>query len=580
MSVLQRLPRLIPDLSATLVRFPVPALVSVLITIYAHLDIAGSVSDGTRSGNHVYLGGAAAFIAAGAAHYFARGRGLGGVLEIVLALAAALLAAALAYFDVILRTSHLFLFAGLMPLLMIAGYLHRGAEQGALWLFNMRLWLSALLAIIVGLIFAGGLSAIIESLRFLFNVDVPHNAHEHVWATAAALIAPIYGLSLAPRDLTEEVEIAQSRDTLIERGVSVLVNYVMVPIAVIYALILHAYAVKVLVEGVLPRGQIGLMVTIFALGGTATWLIAWPWRDSGARLLRLYMRGWFWLTIVPAILLVFALWERVSAYGVTPDRYGIGVVAVWLVIVTAYLAIRRNRADMRLILGSLALLLLIGSTGPWGANSVSINSQYGRLVTWFDREMLLTPDRKIVEPIPKISDDGKREIHAIVNALNEMDGLDKLRPLFEGRKDDPFTSGATGWELVSKISELLKLQEYIAPVDQVSFSANWPIAQNYAGQGRIIGPIRALQKFDNAAQQDLSATIDGQTMTIRVGEKRWVVPVRGFLEKMKTGITPSPQVAILYEAGSDITLIVTEAYGEVGETPRLSGATLWVILKE
>jgi hypothetical protein len=450
-----------------------------------------------------------------------------------------------------------------------------------LWLFNMRLWLSALLAILVALVFAGGLSAIIESLNFLFNVDLPSRAHEHVWATAAALIAPIYGLSLVPRDLGEEVEIAHSRDTLIERGVSVLVNYVMVPIAVVYALILHAYAVKILIEGTLPRGQIGLMVTIFALGGTATWLIAWPWRDTGARLLRLYMRGWFWLTIVPAILLVFALWERISAYGVTPDRYGVGVVALWLVIVTAYLAIRRNRADMRLILGSLALLLLIGSTGPWGANSISINSQFNRLITWLDNEKLLTAERKVVDPVPEISSDGKRQISDIIYALNGMDGLDKFRPLFEGRKDDPFASGEKGWQLVSKISELLKLNQYTAPIDQVSLNASRPIIQAYAGQGRIIGPIRLVQSTDPMAQEDVTGIIDNATLTLRVGERRWAVPVTSFLAKVKQETSPSgPHVPVLYQAAPEILLVITEAYGEVGDSQRLSGGAIWIVLKD
>ena len=266
------------------------------------------------------------------------------------------------------------------------------------------------MAVIVGLIFGGGLSAIIESLNFLFNADLPSRLHEHVWVTAAALIAPIYGLSLVPTRLDEELTLTGERDTLLERGVSVLVNYVLVPIVVVYTVILHAYAVKILLDGALPEGQIGLMVTIFALGGTATWLIAWPWRETGTWVLRFFMRFWFWFTIVPVILLAIAIWERVSTYGVTPDRYGIVIVAVWLAIVTLYLAIRRNRADMRVLLGSIALLLLIGSTGPWGANSVSISSQFARLVGFHESEKLLTPDGKIVDPVPKLSDQGRNEI--------------------------------------------------------------------------------------------------------------------------------------------------------------------------
>ena len=67
---------------------------------------------------------------------------------------------------------------------------------------------------------------------------------------------------------------------MLERGVSVLVNYVLVPVIFIYAVILHAYAVKIALEQSLPEGQIATIVTIFALGGTGAWLIAWPWREE------------------------------------------------------------------------------------------------------------------------------------------------------------------------------------------------------------------------------------------------------------------------------------------------------------
>ena len=89
-----------------------------------------------------------------------------------------------------------------------------------------------LLSVLVGIAgFAAGLSAIVESLNFLFEAGLPNELHGHIWATASSLVAPIYGLSLAPRNLSEEVHIADQRDTLLERGISVLVNYILVPIA-------------------------------------------------------------------------------------------------------------------------------------------------------------------------------------------------------------------------------------------------------------------------------------------------------------------------------------------------------------
>jgi len=586
MSLAGRLSRLVPDLSETLARFPIPALISVLVFIYAQLDIADVVSDGGMSGNHVYLGGAAAFLAAGAAHYFGQSRNFPKLTEIIIAGVAGIVAWVLAYWDMGLRTSHLFLFAGLVPLLMIAGFLRADAKQGALWLFNLRLGLAVLLAIVVGLIFAGGVSAILESLKFLFEVDIPWRSHEHVWATAAALIAPIYGLSLAPTRLDEEVTLANTRDTFLERGVSVLVNYVLVPIVVIYTIILHAYAVKILIDQALPKGQIGLMVTIFALGGTASWLIAWPWRETGTWLLRFFMRFWFWFTIVPVVLLSVAIWERISTYGVTPDRYGIAIVAVWLAIVTLYLAIRRNRADMRVLLGSFALLVLIGSVGPWGANSVSIGSQFERLVGFLTSEKLLTPDGKIVEQIPALSDQGKREIDATLGALNYMGGLDKVRPFFEGRKDDPFAGGATNWDAMTKIRTVLTLDQSTPVADQVSFGATTPIAQDITGQGRLVGPFQVYSNTSVTPQSDIWAKSVGEALEITIGERKWSIPVRVLLEHIKAELAKSSQIPvyqqrpIIYDAEPGLRLVIIQTQGTLNDKQAYLSMGFWVILQQ
>jgi hypothetical protein len=118
------------------------------------------------------------------------------------------------------------------------------------------------------------------------------------------------------------------------------------------------------------------MVTIFALGGTGAWLIAWPWRERGTRLLRWFMGGWFWLCIVPAILLTIAVWRRVSDYGVTPDRYGIALVAVWIAALAAYLAFRRNRQHVSH--NRRFCRVAGGLIGPFGAR-LTISGQLGRL---------------------------------------------------------------------------------------------------------------------------------------------------------------------------------------------------------
>ena len=580
MSLADRLHRLVPDLWTPLARFPVPVAISAALCVYGNIDVAIIAVDGFAPGNQIYLAGGVAFLAAGVAHYLAQSRRYPRAAEILLALLGALAAGALAYWDAHLRSSHIFLFAGLLLLLMIAGFLRRDAKQGALWLFNLRLGLAALLAIIVALVAGGGVSAVLASLKFLFNAELTWKAHEYVWVTAITLIGPLCGLSLAPANFDEEMPQMGGRDTLLDRGVSVLVNYILVPLAVVYALILHAYAVKILIDGTLPKGQIALMVSIFAVGGTATWLIAWPWRETGTVVLRLFMRYWFWFTIIPVILLAVAIRERLATYGATPERYGVIVIAVWLAFVTFYLAMRHNRADMRVVLGSLAVLVLIGSAGPWGVNNVSIESQFARLVRYVQAEGLLTQEGRIVDQPVSLTSDSKKEIGEILWFLENMGALDKLKPLFAGHKDDPF-SEAAAWNIRSRIREILALDDYTPPPvepTQVRFVSTGTLTQEIKGAGRLIGPAYLRSAPIGTQQGDAMLRNADRSLYITVEGRTWSTPSGPLLVRLREAATTHRREPLALEIDPTLTLVITEARGALGEPPFFTSGAFWFIL--
>jgi hypothetical protein len=434
----------------------------------------------------------------------------------------------------------------------------------------------------VGVAFGGGLSAIVEALDFLFDVELPNDMHSHVWITATSLVGPLFGLSLMPKDLDEEVSIEGQSGTLLERGVSVLVNYVLVPVILVYAAILHAYGVKIAAQWQLPDGQLGLMVMIFALGGTAAWLIAWPWRERGTRLLRWFMRGWFWLCIVPAILLTIAVWRRVSDYGVTPERYGIALVAIWIAALAAYLALRRNAADMRMILGGFAILLLIGSAGPMGANGLTITSQMGRLAALLEANGVLK-DGRIVTPIPAIKDEHKSSGNSMLYALREAGGMDRLRPWFAGMEKNPFATATDNWSAVYAVAGVLGLGDPYAQADYLSISAAAVLDHNLAGAARLVGPMQAyVPHASDGEPSEPYARIRDDILTIRIAGRTWLVPGADVLAKAKAGAVAAgnQQPPIVYEAGPDITLVLEQVYGRTGDKPQLTSARLWVILRQ
>ena len=568
----QRLERLVPDLSATFLRFPVPAAISLLLCGW--LNIIGGNSD---HDGRVATGAAAAFMAAGAFHLLAEGRKLQRGLNWFLAFAAAIAVGLSGYLPAIFHTNTLFLFAGLLPLLMIAPFMRSGVSQGAIWLFNLRFGLAALLAAVVALLFALGLSAIVEALNALFGAGIS-GMHEHIWFTAASLIGPLYGLSLMPRQLDEEVDIRPHSGSLLDRGISVLVNYVAVPVIAVYALILHAYAVKILIEGELPRGQIGIMVTIFAIGGTACWLIAWPWREQGTRLLRLFMRGWFFLLIVPAVLLAMAIWRRLVDYGVTPDRYGIALVAVWVAALVLYLAIRRNRADMRAILGAVGVLLVIGSVGPMGANGLTISSQFKRLVALLETNGVLK-DGKII-PKGLLPSESGNAGSSIVYALKDAGGLDRLKPWFEGDAKTPFTTMESDWVIAQALNERLGFNQAAVSPDYVSFNSNQPLVLDLGSGGKLLGPFTAQQIYSaNEPQKPLTASFDASVVTIRLETETLRVDQRQLLEAAGAALAATPVLPppIVFEVKPGTTMLIDQIFGNLQTSPPLSSLRFWII---
>ncbi len=437
-----------------------------------------------------------------------------------------------------------------------------------------------LLAFVVAIVFAAGLSLIVEALDFLFDVRPYKDLHEHIWGTAATLIAPLYGLSLMPRDLDEEIVIAHGKNSLLERGVSVLLNYVLVPVVVVYALILHAYAVKILLQGELPRGQVAMMVSIFALGGTAAWLVAWPWHEQGTRLLRLFMRGWFFLAIVPTVLLVIAIWRRLSDYGVTPDRYGIVLVAIWIAFITIYLAFRRNRADIRAILGGLAILLLVGSVGPFGAYGLTISSQVTRLQALLESNGVLK-DGKVVLPLRGLLSEHARAANSMIYALADVDGIDRLKPWFNHINQVPFVPRDSR-SRANAVAQALGVG-HGRPPETLSFYARGVFDRKLAGPARLVGPLHGSPSPEVLPSP--SATIKGGQLIIKIDDRSWQVPVEDIMNEARAinNSSNKQQPHLVFEVESELTLVFErlqgELYAKLGEKPKLQQATFWVILK-
>jgi hypothetical protein len=374
---------MLSGLRKSVARFPLVTVFLLASAIQAHLLIADiSLFQVRAYGWHdddaeVVLGLMSGAGAALAATLFGEARGLSRLERAVLALFLGLAAAAfvaLPRFFLVLQWS---LVLALMGLIAVAPFLGRG-DSGAFWMFWTRAAFTARLSLLTLLLLAGGVSAILASVALLFGIEIPGEVHGHVWVFTGLLVAPLFALGQFPDRFDEEPdEVATDFMDHAMRGMG---DFVAAPLLILYAAILHLYALKIVVTREVPQGQIGWLVLVYGLCLFGTLLFVNPFFDRARAPTRALLRLWPFFLPVPLVLLFYALALRIEAFGMTPDRFLLGLFGAVAAIIVALQLSARLRGDIRLIAGLPVVALALASFGPQGALDVSVRSQANRFL--------------------------------------------------------------------------------------------------------------------------------------------------------------------------------------------------------
>lgn len=249
--------------------------------------------------------------------------------------------------------------------------------QNRFWWLNHRAVITGVIALAGFLLIAGGMLVIDRSLALLFNIDTSALLIDTVLPVFGLFFAPVYWLSTIPAlDDFEQTDLTEP--DFLSRAIGFLGQFVLTPLLLIYAAILFAYTVQILIQQQLPEGTLGWMVLFFVVAGAANWLVLHPPFMRAHKLVQLFRSYWFWLTLLPVGLYALAVWTRIGAYGLTDERMLLIAGGLWAALVTlAFLS--QRFADIRLIPGIAALVLLILSVGPCNMQQAAIWDQSRRL---------------------------------------------------------------------------------------------------------------------------------------------------------------------------------------------------------
>lgn len=329
-------------------------------------------------------------------------------------------------------------------------------ETRGFWQYNRALFLRFLTAGLYAVVLQLGLSLAIGALDQLFGVPIPDETYLRLWVVLGFLFLTWFFLAGIP----EDVPALETMENY-PKGLKLFTQHVLVPLVVVYLAILTAYAVKVVMTWDWPSGWIGWLVSVVAVVGILAYLLVHPVRRAAEnRWIRIYGR-WFWVAILPAVvLLALAVYQRVAQYGVTEDRYFLGLGTVWLGAVALYYALTRSSRIER-IPQTLCLVMLLTFLGPWSAYAVSERSQLGRLQRLLARNDMLAEGG--TRPAPRdVSFEDRKEISATVRYLVQHSGEESLQPLFGSLATAPRDAAARSPDSTDRRSDSALPEEIVS----------------------------------------------------------------------------------------------------------------------
>ncbi|MFN8006957.1 MAG: DUF4153 domain-containing protein [Terriglobia bacterium] len=245
-------------------------------------------------------------------------------------------------------------------LVAVAPYWRR-EEVAAFWQFNRILFERILQSALFSGVLYVGLTVALKAIQSLLGLNVEWKIYYFLFLAIGYLFNTWFFLAGVPSNWGD-LENVENYPPILR----LFVQFILLPLITLYILILYAYLIgDYRHTGVAARhdrvalGQRGVLFGMLSL------LLVHPLRNRpGHRWIHLFSRS-FYAGLFPLIvLLLMAIWRRVSEYGLTEDRYFLVVLSVWMILMSGYFTFWRQ-PSIKMIPFSLALVALLTLGGPW-----------------------------------------------------------------------------------------------------------------------------------------------------------------------------------------------------------------------
>ena len=247
-----------------------------------------------------------------------------------------------------------------------------GMKREYFWNFNQWMFSRFVLSSVFGFVISIGLGLAFGSIQLLFGETDETFISQLIFLVTSSFHV-LFFFAGTPTELNKGNWIVEPPKTF-----RILVQYILVPLIVLYLSILYIYLAKILFTFDLPKGNVSIWILVFCTLGILTILLAEPFRNMESNWVGKFAKIFYWLMLPLLVMLWIAICTRVLAYGLTESRALVLYLAIWLTFISLYNGFYKRRSLLAFPISLFIITFLYQWGGPLSAHSISFKSQSKR----------------------------------------------------------------------------------------------------------------------------------------------------------------------------------------------------------
>ena len=277
---------------------------------------------------------------------------------------------------------------------------------------------------IYSLIMYIGISSMIFTVEKLFELNINNDIYLDIFILISTIFSITYFLARLPEN-NEKM-----KATMYPKVLEKLNFYIIIPLIIIYTLILYSYFIKIIMIKEFPINLLSHLVLWYGFISVLVLFFINQIKDQN-KYISIFYKCFPVIFKVPLIMMFLAIFKRIADFSITPPRYYVVVLGIWLLFSMSYIFFSKKFNSKALPLLAIFLILL-SVYGPQSSFTVSKNAQENRFLS-LSESFNMIENNKIIKN-ENLSDEEKIEINNFIKYFKEYSELKNIAILSENFK--------------------------------------------------------------------------------------------------------------------------------------------------